>query len=203
MIDDYLFALRRHLRIPADRIIAEVEDHLRESAATYGEAAAISRFGSPEGVARRFHLAARERATRQGLRVLVATGVLLLVGYLAVDIVQPHNPWPDRQMPLGLQWKLTIAGMFGLTAIAFGVAALWQRVREDRPAAIRLALASIAVAVPAVGFHLAFQVDRLSRVDHEPWFSKLVIASAGVRMAMLAAALVFLANASRTIRASS
>ena len=202
MIDDYLMALRHRLRIPADRIIAEVEDHLRESAAVHGEADAIARFGSPEGVARRFHLEARQRATRQGLRVLVITGVLLVVGYLAVDVVQPRNPWPDRHMPLALQWKLMLGGMFGLVALAFGVAAIWQRVRDDRDAALRLALGSVIAAIPAVGFHIAFQVDRLSRVDHETWFTGLVVTSAVLRLGLLAAAVALIANANRQLRAT-
>ncbi len=200
MIDNYLMALRHRLRIPADRIIAEVDDHLRESAEQYGEAEAIARFGSPEGVARRFHLEARQRAARQGIRTLVITGVLLAIGYVAVDMLQPHNPWPDRNMPLALQWKLMLGGMFGLVALAFGVAAMWQRVRDDRDAAVRIALGSVIAAIPAVGFHIAFQVDRLSRVDHESWFTALVMASAVLRAGLLAVAVAVIAGASRRLR---
>ena len=202
MIDDYLMALRHRLRIPADRIIAEVEDHLRETAAVYGEADAIARFGSPEGVARKFHLEARQRATRQGLRMLVITGVALVVGYLAVDVVQPRNPWPDRHMPLALQWKLMLGGMFGLVAVAFGVAAIWQRIRDDRDTALRLALGSVIAAIPAVGFHIAFQVERLSRVDHETWFTTLVAVSAVLRLGLVAAAVALIAGVNRRLRAT-
>ena len=62
MIDDYLADLRGRLRIPPDRILAEVEDHLREGAVHHGESTAIARFGAPEVVAARFHDGVAERA---------------------------------------------------------------------------------------------------------------------------------------------
>jgi hypothetical protein len=202
-IDDYVFALRRRLRIPADRVVSEVEDRLRESARTHGEAEAIARLGSPDGVARRLHLQARERATRDALRTLVVTGVTLLVGYLAVGVVEPPSRGPEGDIPLGLQWKLTFGGMFGLTAALFGVISIWQRVRDERDTALRFALASVTAAIPAVGFHITFQVDRLSSAAYDTWFIALVVTFALLRVLLLAAAFVLIARASRTIRASS
>src|SRR5690349_15938385 len=81
VIEDYLHDLRGRLRIPADRILEEAEDHLRESAAAHGQEAAISRFGPAELVAARFHRADASRQIRRTLCVTVATGIALFVAF--------------------------------------------------------------------------------------------------------------------------
>jgi hypothetical protein len=200
-IDDYLFELRHLLRIPADRIVVDVEEQLHELAERHGEAAAIAQFGSPEGVARRFHIQARRRAVLWAMRMLVVTGVTLLVTSIAVDVLYPAATGP-RRMSLSLQWTLTLSGMFALTAAALGLTAVWSRARDDYGAAIRCALAALLAAVPAVALHLTFQIDKLAHAHHDKWFTALFAVSAGVRIGLVAAAVVVTAQASRTFRAA-
>ena len=96
-IDAYLDALARELRLdPAHtrRVLIEVEDHLREALRANvargldeGEAAAraLTAFGSPRLVARRFHVESGSRPTRALLLQLVLTlGLLAGVGLTAI-----------------------------------------------------------------------------------------------------------------------
>jgi hypothetical protein len=66
LVQAYLVELRHSLAgihtDDAEEIIAEVEDHLWEAAARYGELEALARFGTPNLVAATFHSEARKGA---------------------------------------------------------------------------------------------------------------------------------------------
>ena len=196
MIDDYVTELREQLKIPSERILAEVEDHLRESAAVHGDATAVARFGPPDVVAARFHDGVADRDARATVRVMVAAGVVLFGLFLAVDLVQPRPPWADRVMPLGLEWKLHVAMLLGQVALAAGVIALLHRSRLAR---IRSGAVALTAAAGALLFHLAFQLDRLGRVHHSGAFTAFVIATAVMRLAAATVALVLAWRATRRV----
>lgn len=120
MIERYLAELERRLpRRGRRRILAELEDHLRSSAETYGEEEAIRRFGPPEEVARSF-----SRGPNIGRIALVAAVAAMLPAFYGVPENQlPPAPWPEGQMPFSLEWKrdavLVLAALAGV-AIFFG-----------------------------------------------------------------------------------
>jgi uncharacterized membrane protein len=71
-LDDYLERLRRAL--PAGSrpdVLAEVEDHLRESSAVHGEEEALARFGPARDLARALAGTAAMRETLRGALLLV------------------------------------------------------------------------------------------------------------------------------------
>jgi hypothetical protein len=144
---------------------------------------------------------ARRRATRDGLRMLVATGAALLVASVVVGALSSRGMGRPARMDYGDQWTMTMAGMFGLVAVVFGVAALWQRTRDELNIALRYALSSVVVAIPAVGLHLIIQFGRLSHAPHHRWFTTLVATTGAIRMGFLIAAVIVIADALRTLSA--
>jgi len=187
MIDNYLADLRGQLRIPSDRILAEVEDHLREAAEHGDEPSAVARFGPPKLVAARFHADVADRDTRRTVRAVVIAGVVLFGLFLVVDFIQPRAPWPDRVMPLGLEWKLHVAMLAGQVALAAGLIAL---VHRNQLARLRSGVTALCAAAVALAFHVAFELDRLTRVHHSARFTALVVTTVVVRVAAVAVALV-------------
>lgn len=135
MIERFLSELARRLpRRGRRRILAELEDHLRESAEAHGEAEAIRRFGRPEDVARSFRRG--PNIGRIALGAAVAT--MLPAFYGLPENHLPPAPWAEGQMPFGLEWKrdavLVLAGLAAvgvlsgrrvvtLLGLAFAVAA--------------------------------------------------------------------------------
>lgn len=134
------------------------------------------------------------------MRMLLAAGAALVVASVAVEVAHPDTVWPRRQMPLAAQWKLTFAGMFALTAGLFGVAAFWNRTRDNNAVAIQLALWATLAAIPAGAMHLLFQIERLSYSVHDKWFASLLATSAGVRIGVVGAAIVVITQSNRTFR---
>ena len=133
-IERYLHDLRRQLgRDPLlrRRVLAEVEDHLREAAARDGEDAAIERFGPPEQLAREL---GDERASSAAVW---AAGALVLAvgGFLAAYVVGentlPPAPWPTEEAtPSHLRWKLATAEVVFAVAAAAAAASFalaWTR----------------------------------------------------------------------------
>src|SRR4051812_554573 len=82
-IADYLEALARELRTHPrrrERILAEIESHLRESASRHGADEAIARLGAPSEVARSFSPGLADRLWEERDRL---AAVLLLLALLA------------------------------------------------------------------------------------------------------------------------
>lgn len=119
MIDRYLSELEPLLpRIGRRRILAEVEDHLREAAAEHGEEEAVARFGPPQHVARCFG-----REPRVGrLILLVAVATMLPAFYGVPENALPPAPWAEGQMPFALEWKrdavLVLGALAALTVLS-------------------------------------------------------------------------------------
>jgi hypothetical protein len=199
MIDAYLADLREQLRIPSEQILAEVEDHLREGAERHGEEAAVARFGPVALVADRFHRDVAVRDARRAVRAVVLAGAVLFVLFIAVDFMQPRAPWPDRMMPLGLEWKLHVALLAGQVALVAGVIALIHHVLGHRLETLRAGLVAVGAATVAVGFHLVFQIDRLSWVQHTRSFAVVVVASAVARVVVLVVAAVLVLRGTRRV----
>jgi len=104
VIDRYLEELRRRLPIAVrPRVLAEVEDHLRESAREVGEDEAVARFGSAEALAASYRARVRW--------VYAALALLAALAYPALSYPIPENslppaPWPNVDaMPHELAWK--------------------------------------------------------------------------------------------------
>jgi hypothetical protein len=136
---DYLKALRASLRVPpgkADRIMAEVEDHLRQAmdeeiaaGATPHEAErrALERFGPPEEVARSFRAplpwaklfwlglavsialpAVIPEVLGAGRSSLYALGLVMSLGY-AAGAVAPRHPARAGMLPGAVMTAVTMA----------------------------------------------------------------------------------------------
>lgn len=120
MIERYLNALAGRLPpLGRRRVLAEVEDHLREAAREHGEQEAIDRFGPPDRVARRF----RALYTRW----IVALAAVALVAYpvLTYPIIEntlPPAPWPEGAMPTHLEWKRDAVTALFFVALGAGLA---------------------------------------------------------------------------------
>jgi hypothetical protein len=164
MIDAYLSELRRALGLwPTGRLLAEVEDHLRELAGEVGEAEAVERFGDARELAKRY----RPVVALQRSVVLTALALAFPIAqYPLVENSLPPAPWPSaEQMPAELVWKLeAILWLLPLAFVA-GVVAVIARRRAPRVfvaalAAVLASLASVAVlgSVLAVDWH-----------DRVPW----------------------------------
>lgn len=170
-VDDYLAALRRELGfdpLSRRRILAEVEDHLRESAAAHGEEEAIARFGSPAEVAARFAPSAAAVAARWASLALLACLLGFAAGAMATENLLPPAPWPSADAaPDFVRW--TSAG----TVWAFALAAVLGAAALLRPGRLLLLPAAIALAVACVlGFanlveraRLYAELDAAGRID--------------------------------------
>lgn len=153
MIERYLAELAPLLPIRGRgrrRILAEVENHLRESAEALGsEEEAIRRFGAPEVVAARFSEAGAVQATRWALVALALAGA----GFAAAGIVSentlPPAPWAEGETPGHLSWKLDAALVGFLLAFAAGVAGILLR-RRLRAALAAVGLGAAALAAAAI-----------------------------------------------------
>jgi hypothetical protein len=149
-IDRYLRELRRALPwgLPRRRILAEVEDHLRETAAESGEEEAVARFGAARDVASRFAAPAAARAGRAvalGLAGLLA--FVLVPGYGVVESALPPAPWAEGAMPDQLLWKRNAVWLLLALAVPPTLAALALLLRH--PTLVPLAAA--AALLPLAG----------------------------------------------------
>jgi hypothetical protein len=156
VIEGYLSELGRALhatRRERRRILAEVEDHLRESAVEHGEQEAIRRFGAVEVVAERFRLelaadAAAWSVRLAGVVLVVFLGLCVAIQTAPVRAASPRSldaPFGPLMMVL-----LEIAGFVAaLTAVRWW---RWRRAPEIPPgAALALARGSWVAASAACG----------------------------------------------------
>lgn len=102
-IDEYLAALARSLDVHPRRkarILVELRDHLRESAAAHGLAEAIARLGTPTEVARSFTPGRTDRLwnARDRLAALIMIVALLGCLPLAIDLWRTNHG--DRDVEL-------------------------------------------------------------------------------------------------------
>lgn len=175
-IDSYLAELRRTLRfrlLLRERLLAEAESHLHESAAALrragrapddAEREAVARFGSPEALASEaVHAAGPAVLFRAALLLLVALALYVLPLYAIPENTLPAAPWAQR--PGYLTWKLYASlSAYGVAAgtALLALAAAWRR--RTRVALFALVTSAAALALSAiVGTVLAVQwVDAVS-----------------------------------------
>lgn len=157
-IDGYLDELGQALpRSLRQRILAEVEDHLRESAKLHGEGVALARFGSARELACELRATAAASAIRRGAILLLAT--LVPVALLAFPL--PHGllppawgtapagiTWPDGFAAAARQDAITVL-LLGTTVLALaGVTAALARRR--RLALLLVTAGTVSVTVTIV-----------------------------------------------------
>ncbi len=186
-IKAYLDALGRELpggRRFKGRVLAEVEDHLREGVrreredgvpAPEAEWRAIERFGSPGLVARRF----AEDLTGSGARaaawamILATLGVMFLrflpspalgelLGMPSNGFFEPPGPWPGDILPPHLRPAMNVAQFAFLASLAAGAFALWRVWRRGWGAEIPDGELSVVVSATV----LALAAFAVSGVAH-------------------------------------
>jgi hypothetical protein len=162
VIESYLTELGRELRLPPRlkrRVLAEIEDHLREAAATSDPRAAIDAFGAPREVAKGFgrDLAAH-RARRSAIAAAIALGAFALVFTLATQVTTfADGPFmANPYLPLG--W---IAVQLGFVAGSLTALRAWLGTRStarlayvNRGAAITIAAAGVSTGLALLGYAL-------------------------------------------------
>jgi hypothetical protein len=155
-IGAYLAQLERRLpRIARRRILAEAQEHLRDSAARHSaaglvphiaEAAAVADFGPVEIVARRLEAAGAIRETR--IATLVALGAVAFFVfplYVVPENTLPPAPWQEKPRDIALLQLVSVGLWVAAGALALAAAALsWTR--WSRLAALPLTCALIALA---------------------------------------------------------
>lgn len=189
-IPDYLAELRRNLPphpFYRRRVLAEVEDHLRESAAEHGEEEALARFGAPREVAARFASGAAASAAS-----LASRGVLLCLlgfaaGAMATESLLPPAPWPSadsapdfvRWTSAGLVWSFAAAAVLALAAL------VWPRRLVLLSAAVVLAAACLlAFANLVERARLYAELEAAGRID------PLAVVGGALYLGLLASAAV-------------
>ncbi len=155
-IDAYLAQLERRLpRIGRRRILAEAQEHLRDSAARHAaaglvphtaEAAAVADFGPVEIVARRLAAEGATRETRiAALVTLGAVAFFVFPLYVVPENTLPPAPWAE--MPRDLAVLQPISVVLWLVACALAMVSIvlaWTR--WSRFAAPVLVTVSAAIA---------------------------------------------------------
>ena len=155
-IDAYLAALERSLpRTSRRRILAEAQEHLRDSAATHraaglapsdAEAAAVADFGPVEIVARRFAAEHAVRDTR--VSAVVALGAIALFVfplYVVPENSLPPAPWVEKPRDIFVLQLASVAIWLVAGALAAASAAVaWTR--WSHLAAPILLTSSVAIA---------------------------------------------------------
>jgi hypothetical protein len=159
-IRDYLGDLERELRLrraPSARLLAEVEDHLRDLSAEFAadgssradaESQAVARFGAAATVAARFAEAAASTTVRRA----VGAGAAAIVGYGAVLVLFATASPQLRDFPQGAASFFA----FQVAALALGVALVrwWHRRGQAAPASALVAIAR-AVVVATIALFVA------------------------------------------------
>lgn len=187
-IEQYLAGVARalpRLMWRTDRILEEIEEHLRLSAAEVGEEEAVRRFGRPEDVARGFR---SSRAPLVAAAAVLAVLAMPTLGYPLIENTLPPAPWPDAQPPQHLHWKQDRAAqLFVLAALAAGAGTALLAYRRSL-ALVLLALAAVALAgMGAIGTVLSVQWSQA--VPGTPWWHT-VLGAAFLASATAAAALL-------------
>lgn len=194
MIDAYLRELAVQLDVPARRrarILAEVRDHLLESAERHGEEGAIESFGPPAELARDFHLQLASASARRSsaLTALALGGSLLLLALIGSGPMGDHAPWTSA----GLYGLVSFfAAQVALVAGAIGMAR-WARYRheplfpaqrlEDTQRANAVALGCIQAIVVSQGVGV---VIHAGSVGDSGWTIALTVTTAALAVVTLA-----------------
>ena len=139
-IDAYLAQLERRLpRIARRRILAEAQEHLRDSAARHSsegglvphaaEAAAVADFGPVEIVARRLAATGAIRETRIAtLVVLGAVAFFVFPLYVVPENTLPPAPWAEMPRELAVFQPVSVVLWLVAGALAAASAVLaWTR----------------------------------------------------------------------------
>ena len=168
-IDGYLRDLRRAL--PGDplfrrRVLAEVEDHLRESAESVGEEEALRRMGAPHVLAAGFAEPATTRAARSAAAIIGGCLGGFVLAYGVSENTLPPAPWPSADAaPAFLRWTTTGAGWaFALAAALAGAAVLLALLRRASVALAASCACALVLAV-ACALALAASVRRATLYD--------------------------------------
>jgi hypothetical protein len=159
-IDSYLAELERRLpRIVGRRPLAEVREHLRDSAATHeasglspaaAEDAAVRDFGPVDEIARRLGFVTAVRGTRIAAVVALATTAFFVVPlYVVPENTLPPAPWLEKPRDLALL-QLVVIALWLVAAAAALCAAILAWTRLARLAAPMLSVALVALAGSAV-----------------------------------------------------
>ena len=155
-IDEYVQRLKHAVPpvpIARQRLLVEVEDHLREAARDHGEEEAVARFGPPEHLARGFTAIWLRWAAG-----LVTVGLLAypLLAYPVIESNLPPATWPEGAMPTSLE---ALRDAFVVLVLLAAGAALARRVSV---------VAGLAGAAAGVG--IALQITWAHEVPGTPWW---------------------------------
>lgn len=190
-VDRYLAELRRELPFwVRRRVLAEAEDHLRESAAAVGEEDAVARFGPAREVARGFrHVAALQLAAAAALVALLFP----VLSYPLVENALPPAPWPSAAaMPDSLQWKLDAIKAFYLLALVAGAVAAFLVRKPGRDLVLACAVVLAALAL----------VGALSTVLSVQWEGAVTGTPGWLRLVAVAQLIATLGAAALLVRAA-
>jgi hypothetical protein len=170
VIEAYLAELRRRLpRLGRGRIVAEVEDHLREAARERGEEQAIADFGPPDELARAF---APRAAARLAALVVLPLLAYPLLTYPIVESSLPPAPWPDS-VPAYLAWKRDVSLYLWAASLVAGVVVLIA-VRRGGRVLLAAVVATVAALVPMAVLQLVLAVQWADAVPGTPRWLLLV-----------------------------
>jgi hypothetical protein len=191
VIERYLAELRRMLGrgLGRNRLLAEVEDHLRETARRLeregaarpeAERAAVASFGPPDELAAQ--LAGEQAATAVGwssrLLLVALAGSVPVYGF--VENFSPPAPWPSVEAtPAHLAWKLAAAQYLllgaGLVGACVFILARGYRLRAGGPPSLARRLA-LAVSLTAVALALGAALGALELVQRNALYRDLGVA---------------------------
>ncbi len=193
-IERYLVELRRALGPwPKRRVLAEVDDHLRESAASVGEEEAIRRFGPPHELTRAVLRPWTARVAALAVLAVLVSPVLL---YPVVENSLPPAPWPGDRPPGYLHWKQDKIVQLFLLALGAGVVAALTWRRFERIRLVALAGAATATTGMAI-LGAVLSVQWAEAVPGTPgwlalvWFAQLAFAVAAGGLVVRAAKAAF------------
>jgi HAAS domain-containing protein len=176
-VERYLRELRGRLPLAVrSRVLAEAEDHLRESARELGEEEAVAGFGPAAALADAYRV-------RVGW-IYAALGLLAALAYPILSYPLPENSlppaaWPNvDEMPRELAWKrewIVVLFVFSLVAGAVALGAIglagilgtllsweWRNYVPGTPDGL-LVLGPLQIAVALAGLALLARAAALSR----------------------------------------
>lgn len=187
-IDRYLAELGRELPFwNRRRVLAEAEDHLRESAREVGEDEAVARFGAPRELASGFRRVAVLRLAAFAVLAAVAFPVL---AYPLVESNLPPAPWPTADtMPGHLRWKLDAIWLLYVVAVGAGLLAAALVRRGGRELVVACAFV-LGVLTLAAALNVALSVQWEHAVPGTPGWLLLVAAAQALATLSAAALLV-------------
>jgi len=193
-IVDYLAELRRSL--PGDplfrrRVLAEVEGHLRESAAAVGEDEAIARMGSPGDLGRSFASGAAAAASRWAAGLVALATIGVLAAYGPAESALPPAPWPSADVaPAFIRWTTEGAKWSFVIALAAELGALLMLPLRLHTAALGISCICAFALASACVFTVAGEVHRAQlygQLDVPGRLSALELVVGGAYLLLLAA----------------